>query len=127
MLKNYIVNEVITMEMATSISSININEHFYEFIPYNVDLVKSINHYLQALYVDFCDIVRDNITIFDLNVHAVTELRGNVNQFFPLSNRRLNYVINECIAELIENDSDCLLIVIWNDYESHKKRQRKEK
>ena len=48
MLKNYIVNEVITMEMATSISSININEHFYEFIPYNVDLVKSINHYLQA-------------------------------------------------------------------------------
>ena len=69
MLKNYVMNEVIMMETASSLTSIELNQHFQMYLPKETYVVKSMNYYLKPLYADFNDMAH---TLYDVNVHAVT-------------------------------------------------------
>ncbi len=123
MLKNYVMNEAIMIETSSSLKSTELNKHFEMYLPKESNVVKSMNYYLQPLYADFTDMAH---TLYDVNVHAVTEMRGDPIHHFKLTLMSFSFIINECMVDIIENETDCLLFLIWGDYVSHKKRLKKD-
>ena len=109
MLKNYIMNEMITMETSSSLTSIKLNQNFHMYLPRDSFVVKSINYYLKALYADRRG---DSTVLCDVNVHVVIEMRGELAQRVPLLLRRFECLTNECMVEIIESETDCLLLVL---------------
>jgi len=123
MLKNYVMNEGIMMETASCLKSVELNHHFQMYLPKESIVVKSMNFYLKPLYADFKDMAH---TLYDINVHAVTELRGYIIHHYKLTFKSFNFLINECMVDIIENETDCLLLLLWKDYVSHKRRLKRD-
>ena len=123
MLKNYVMNEVIMIETASSLTSDELNQHFQMYLPKDTYVIKSMNYYLKPLYADFKDMAH---TLYDVDVHAVTELRGDIIHHYKLTLKSFSFLINECMVDIIENETDCLLLLIWGDYVSHKRRLNRD-
>ena len=123
MLKNYVMNEVITMETSSSLSAIKLNQHFHMYLPRDSFVTKSINYYVKALYADRKG---DSTVLCDVNVHAVIEMRGELTDRVPLYLRGFEYIMDECMVEIIESETDCLLLVLWNEYEKIRRRGQQQ-
>ena len=111
------------METSSSSKSVELNHHFQMYLPKESNVVKSMNFYLKPLYADFKDMAH---TLYDINVHAVTEMRGDPIHHLKFTLRSFTFLINECMVDIIENETDCLLLLLWGDYISQKRRLKKD-
>ena len=124
MIKNYIINEFITMETGSSMSSITLQETFAKYLPTDLTVVKSMPHYFKSIYVDYN--ADGTPVIIDINNASIIEMRGQYSKELPLLDVVVNTLLNQCMVDIIDDETDCLLHGLWLDYERYRNRTRKQ-
>ena len=123
MIKNYVINEFITMTTASSMSSILTPQTFGKYLPFNLTVVKSMPHYFKSVYIDY--IPDGSLTIIDINNSSIFEMRGQYSKELALLDVVVNILLNQCMVDVIEDETDCLLYSLWLDYDMYRTRIRK--
>ena len=122
MMKNYIINEFITMETGSSMSCIELQHIFAKYLPSNLSVVRSMLHYFKSVYIHYDG---DTPVIVDINNASIIEMRGQYPKELPLFNITVNTLLNQCMVDIIENETDCLLYSCWLDYVKYRVKNLK--
>lgn len=122
-IKNYVINEFITMETGSSMSCISIQQIFAKYLPSELSVVRSMPHYFKSIYIDYDG---DTPVIIDINNASIIEMRGHYSSELPLYDDTVNTLLNQCIVDIIDDETDCLLYSCWLDYVKYRVKNRKQ-
>jgi hypothetical protein len=111
------------METGSSMSSITLQETFAKYLPTDLTVVKSMPHYFKSIYVDYN--TDGTPVIIDINNASIIEMRGQYSKELPLLDVVVNTLLNECMVDIIDDATDCLLHRLWLDYDRYRTRTRK--
>ena len=123
MIKNYVINEFITMETGSSMESIGIHQIFAKFLPSELTVIRSIPHYSKSIYIDYAP--DGSPTIIDINTASIIEMRGNYTKEMAFMNDSISNLLNQCMVDVIDEETDCLLYSLWQDYVKYRVKIRR--
>ena len=122
-IKNYSQSEIVVMETSFNFEGIALHEKLSKCQPRYSTVVKSMKEYLDNIYVDF-NLGRP--MMFDIQSNSVIEMRGQYGKSMVLYDRSMVSLLKDCMVDIVEDQTDCLLFTLWLDYLNKLKRKRKQ-
>ena len=122
-IKNYSQSEIVVMETSSNFEGIALHEKLSKCQPRHSAVVKSMKEYLENIYVDF-NLGRP--MMFDIQSNSVIEMRGLYGKSMVLYDCSMVSLLKDCMVDIVEDQTDCLLFTLWLDYLNKLKRKRKQ-
>ena len=81
-----------------------------------------MNEYLKSLYIDYS---QEQAKLFDINCNSVIEMRGEYSKILYITNNAMIALLNDCMVDVVSEEQECLLQLLWIQHERESKNKRK--
>ena len=118
-----IIRSLLKRTFSSSFEGIKLHERLSKSQPLNSNVVKSMKEYLDSIYVDMSLGVPK---IFDVQCNSVIEMRGQFGKSFCLTDNNMVSLLKDCMVDIVDDQTDCLLFTLWLDYVNKLKKKRRQ-